>query len=108
MIDTLGPAERSRLPELQSLLGQARTYIADNDLRREAAADAAAGDLRRAREAADIREVLVSGGFASVAELDASGWPSHEQLDAAIAEGLQEETVGIFKALHPLTSLEAT
>lgn len=81
-----------------TLLGQADTYMADNELQREALAMERQLDGATARENADIRDHLVADGAFTDEELDAAGWPSHDGLDAATADGsLEEAAAGSFK-----------
>lgn len=60
-------------------------------------------DVALTREDADIRDALIASGVATPEELDAAGWPSHDQLDAAQEDGtLTEAVVGLWKeVLHP-------
>lgn len=88
--DTLAPQTRTEL------LGQAETYRGGLELQREGEALRTPFDLAHLRERADIRDALVAQGVASPEELDAQGWMSHDQLDAAREDGtLQEGLVGL-------------
>jgi hypothetical protein len=91
------------MAEYRALLGQADTYAGSNELAREAQALERAMDVAQLREDADVRDVLISEGVASSDELTEAGWPSHDDLDAAMTDGTVEEAVlGMFKeVLHP-------
>lgn len=79
--------------DLASLLGQADTYIASHEMRRDAGGlDLKVAELR-ARENADAREQLIREALATADELDQLGVPSHEALDAMVAEGTLHEAL---------------
>jgi hypothetical protein len=80
--------------EYTALAGHADTYISANELQREAVSMDGVLDRARVREDAEIRDVLIAQGIATAEELSAAGWPSHDELDAAAADGSLEEALG--------------
>jgi hypothetical protein len=79
--------------DLATLLGQADTYIASHEMRRDAGGlDRKVAELR-ARENADAREQLIREALATGDELDQLGVPSHEALDAMVADGTLHEAL---------------
>lgn len=106
-----GPATRLRRlrevrADLSFLLGQADTYVASHEMRREAAAfDAVTAELG-ARQNADAREAMIRAGGATGEQLDQLGVPSHAALDAMVedgtlAEALEEGLIAWAERLHP-------
>lgn len=78
--------------DLTALAGHADTYIGANEMEREADAMDGALDHARIREDAEIRDLLIAQGVASADEMDAAGWPSHQQLDDEQADGSLAES----------------
>ena len=109
--DSTGPATRLRRlrevrGDLSFLVGQADSYIASHEKRRDAAEfDTVIAELG-ARQNADAREAIIRDGGATPDELDQLGVPSHPALDAMVedgtlAEALEEGLIAWAERLHP-------
>lgn len=93
-----GPARQLRhlrelRADLATLLGQADTYIASHELRRDAGGFDRQVAALRARANADAREQLIREGRATADELDQLGVPGHDALDAMVADGTLDEAL---------------
>lgn len=77
----------------RDLLGQVDTYLSSAELEREAQHMAGLFDQASLREDAEIRDVLISQGHATADELSALGWMSHDDIDAAKADGSLVESL---------------
>lgn len=94
----LAPGERlamlrSLRERINTLLGEADTYIGDVELLREAEFLTIAEAVLKVRQNATIRADLIARGMATPEDLDAAGYLSHEDLDHLREEGRLIESV---------------
>lgn len=79
--------------DLAALVGQADTYIADQQAIREASAMDRIHDHVGARENANVRSLMLVKGMSTPEQLTAAGFLDHDDLDRRVMDGTIEEAV---------------